>query len=166
MELSGLHHVPVLEGIAAQAAEVVGLATGSGIGPLWGFAEQALATGFPRPSPCSPGSGRPGHLPGPGTGRPPGPGPRTSAGSPPSPRRPAHWTGLRGRLGESVPPLIPDPMACHFHLVGNGAMIAELEAALEARGVPGSQVTTEAFFNHNAKSDPESVRAITERFRQ
>jgi ferredoxin-NADP reductase len=166
MELSGLHHVPVLEGIAAQAAEVVGLATGSGIGPLWGFAEQALATGFPRPIALFAGfreaadiclvpeldalQARYPHF----------------RWLPTLTSPPAHWTGLRGRLGESVPPLIPDPMACHFHLVGNGAMIAELEAALEARGVPGSQVTTEAFFNHNAKSDPESVRAITERFRQ
>jgi len=165
-EISGLHHVPVLEGIAPEAAGVVGLATGSGTGPLWGFAEQALAAGFPRPITVFAGfreaadiclapeldalQARYPHFRW-----------RPTLTSPPE-----HWTGLRGRLGESVPPLIPDPMACHFHLVGNGAMIAELKAALEARGVPGTRVTTETFFNHNAKADPDVVRAIAERFRR
>ena len=44
-------------------------------------------------------------------------------------------------------------------------MLAEMKAALEACGVPGSQVTTEVFFNFNAKADPEVVRPIVARFR-
>ena len=45
----GLHHAPVRDGIAPEARAVVLCSTGSGIGPLWGFAERALAQGFERP---------------------------------------------------------------------------------------------------------------------
>ena len=164
VEFSGLHHTPVLEGIAPEAGAVVGFSTGSGIGPLWGFAEQALGQGFTRPITLIAGYREAEDI---------CLAPELDAlqAAPPGFRwratltRPgAQWPGLRGRLGESVPPLIPAPRACHFHLVGNGAMIAELKAALEACGVPGHQVTTEGFFNHNAQADPEEVRRIAARF--
>jgi NAD(P)H-flavin reductase len=165
VELSGLHHTPVRDGIAPAARSVVGLATGSGIGPLWGFAEQALAAGFQRPITLFAGfreaediclapelDALQARYPG-------------FRWLPTLSRPAAAWPGLRGRVGESAPALIPEPRACHFHLVGNGAMLAELKAALEAVGVPGPQVTTEVFFNFNAKADPEAVRAIAGRFR-
>jgi ferredoxin-NADP reductase len=44
-------------------------------------------------------------------------------------------------------------------------MLAEMKAALEAVGVPPEQVTTEVFFNFNAKAEEETVRAIAGRFR-
>ena len=165
VEFSGLHHTPILSDLAPEAESVVGFSTGSGIGPLWGFAEWALALGFQR-------------------------GIRLFAGyreaediclapeldalqarfpnfhwQPTLTRPETGWPGLRGRLGESVPPLIPDPRACHFHLVGNGGMLVEMKAALAACGVPDAQVTSEVFFNYNAKADPETVRAIQGRFR-
>jgi ferredoxin-NADP reductase len=164
LEFSGLHHTPVLEGIAPEAAAVVGLATGSGIGPLWGFAEQALGQGFDRPITLFAGFREAADI---------CLAPELDAlqarhpdfrWHPTLTQPPAHWPGLRGRLGQSAPPLIPAPQSCHFHLVGNGAMIAELEAALDLRGVPGRQVTTETFFNHNAQADPEEVRATAARF--
>lgn len=166
LEFSGLHHVPVMHGIAPEARAVVLCSTGSGIGPLWGFAEQALDQGFDRPISLFAGyrqaediclapeldalqAGHPGFRWRPTLTQPP-----------------ADWQGLRGRLSESAPPLIEDARACHFHLVGNGAMLAEMQAALEAVGVPEAQVTTEVFFNFNAPADPEAVRAIAGRFRQ
>ena len=165
LEFSGLHHTPILEGIAPEAAEVVGFATGSGIGPLWGFAEWALARGFPRPISLYAGfreaediclapeldelQAR--H--------------RGFAWKPTLTRPALGWQGLRGRLGESAPPLIRAPRACHFHLVGNGAMLAEMKAALALAGVPEAQVTSEVFFNYNAQAEPDAVAAIAGRFR-
>jgi len=164
IELSGLHHSPILEGLAPDAAAVVGLATGSGIGPLWGFAEQALAAGFARPITLFAGVRKEADLclraeldalqaAHPGFRWHP-------ALSEPEPG----WTGLRGRVGEAAPALIAEPRTCHFHLVGNGAMLAEMKAALKAVGVPPEQVTTEVFFNFNAEAAPESVQAIAARF--
>ena len=165
LEFSGLHHTPVLEGIAPEAAAVVGFATGSGIGPLWGFAEQALGMGFQRPITLFAGFREAADIclaPELDALQARHPGFRWH----PTLTRPgADWTGLRGRLGQSAPPLIPEPRACHFHLVGNGAMLAEMKAALEAVGVPGAQVTSEVFFNYNAVAEPEAVRAIAGRFR-
>ena len=164
LELSGLHHEPVRELIAPDALGVVGLCTGSGIGPLWGFAESVLAQGFARPITLFAGyreaqdicliaeldalqARYPGFSWHPTLSHP----------------EPA-WAGLAGRVGESAPGRIPDPGRQHFHLVGNGAMLAELKAALGLLGVPHSQVSTEAFFNHQAKASPEIALAIAERF--
>ncbi len=165
MEVSGLHHEPVATLIAPEAREVVGLSTGSGIGPLWGFAERSLAAGFDRPITLFAGyreaadiclvpeldalqAAHPGFRWHPSLTQPP-----------------EAWTGLRGRVGHSAPPLIQAPRACHFHLVGNGTMLAEMKAALALIGVPGPQVTSEVFFNHNAEAEPGTVQAIADRFK-
>jgi ferredoxin-NADP reductase len=164
VELSGLHHEPVAAMIAPGARAVVGLSTGSGIGPLWGFSEQALAAGFDRPITLFPGFREAEDIclapeldalqaehP-------------TFAWHPTLTLPPAAWTGLQGRLGQSAPPRIREPRTCHFHLVGNGAMLAEMKAALALAGVPPEQVTSEVFFNFNAQADPEEVKAIAARF--
>ena len=164
LEFSGLHHTPILDGLAPEAQTVVGLATGSGIGPLWGFAERVLAQGFARPILLFAGFREAEDIclaPELDALQSRHPGFRWQ----PTLSRPAEvWTGLRGRLGESVPPLLPAPRACHFHLVGNGAMLAEFKAALAAVGVPEAQVTSEVFFNYNAKADPAVVGEIAGRF--
>ena len=164
LELSGLHHEPVRGLVAPGAEAFVGLATGSGIGPLWGFAEQALASGFQRPITLFAGfreeediclaqelnalqARHPGFRWHPTLTRPR-----------------AAWTGLVGRVGESAPPMLPDPGARHFHLVGNGAMVAELKAALALAGVPGERVSTETFFNHKAEALLEAAQATAGRF--
>jgi NAD(P)H-flavin reductase len=165
VEFSGLHHNPVRAEIAPAARAVVGLSTGSGIGPLWGFAEQVLAQGFERPITLVAGYRKAEDIclaPELDALQARHPGFRWF----PTLTRPGTaWTGLRGRVGESAAALVEDPRACHFHLVGNGAMLAELKEALAACGVPGDQVSSEVFFNFNAKAEPEAVRAIAERFR-
>ena len=165
LEFSGLHHTPVLEGIAPEATAVVGFSTGSGIGPLWGFAERALALGFPRPIWLFAGFREAEDIclaPELDALQARHPGFRWQ----PTLTRPsADWKGLRGRLGLAVPPLIPAPRSRHYHLVGNGAMLAEMKAALALAGVPEVQITSEGFFNHNAKEEPETVAAIAARFR-
>ena len=165
LELNGLHHEPVATLVAEAAQAFIGLATGAGIGPLWGFAERALAEGFRRPITLFAGYREPEDIcleaeldalqaryP-------------AFAWRPTLTQPPADWTGLRGRLGLSVPPLIPDPLTCHFHLVGNGAMLAEFKAALALIGVPALQVTSEVFFNYNAVAEPGTAQAIAGGFR-
>ena len=164
LELSGLHHEPVRELIAPEAQGVVGLSTGSGIGPLWGFAATVLASGFERPITLFAGYREAGDIclaPELDALQARHPGfhwhPTLTLPSPP-------WAGLTGRVGQSAPPLIQSPTLQHFHLIGNGAMLAELRAALSLVGVPDLQVSTETFFNHNAKAAPETAKAIAERF--
>jgi len=164
MALSGLHHEPVRALIAPEARAVVGLGTGSGLGPLWGFAAQALASGFGRPITLFGGFREAAdviladELDALQARQPSFRWHPTLTAPPPG------WSGSRGRVGESAPPLIPEPRACHFHLVGNGAMLVELKAALALVGVPEAQVTSEVFFNYNAKADPARVQAIAARF--
>ena len=164
VEVSGLHHEPVATLIAPEARAVVGCATGSGIGPLWGFAESALASGFERPLTLFAGYREAEDI---------CLAPELDALQAAHPnfrwhptltQPPANWTGLRGRLGESAPALIKAPRECHFHLVGNGAMLAEMKAALALCGVPGPQVTSEVFFNYNAVAEAGTVQAIADGF--
>jgi ferredoxin-NADP reductase len=48
--------------------------------------------------------------------------------------------------------------------VGNGAMLAEMKAALDRCGVPPEQVTSEVFFNFKAEANEAAVEAIAGRF--
>jgi ferredoxin-NADP reductase len=79
-------------------------------------------------------------------------------------RPPAGWTGLRGRLTESVPPLLETLGDKHFYLVGNGAMNREMFAALSDLGVPKQLVYEEHYFNPKHVPDPATVEVIKGRF--
>ena len=74
------------------------------------------------------------------------------------------WAGLRGRLGESVPPLIPTLGATRFYLAGNGAMLEETTFALSDLGVDQKYIYKEPFFNGTHDPDPAVVADIRERF--
>ena len=78
---------------------------------------------------------------------------------------PPAWTGLRGRLGESVPPLLEKLGDKRYLLVGNGAMIEEMASALSDLGVVRTSIYKEFFFNSTHRPDPAVVAAIRERFR-
>jgi len=57
------------------------------------------------------------------------------------------WTGRRGRITQSVLADLPSFDKPVFYLVGNGAMIREVKAALQERGVDRKrQIRNEAFF--------------------
>jgi ferredoxin-NADP reductase len=77
---------------------------------------------------------------------------------------PAGWTGLRGRLGESVPPLLPTLGGKRFYLVGNGAMLEEMGQALSDMGVVQQHIYKEPYFDPIHQPDREIVAAIRERF--
>jgi len=74
------------------------------------------------------------------------------------------WTGLRGRVTESVPPLLHTVSDKHFYLVSNGEMIAEMSEALQNLGVSRERIYEESFFNHRYRPDREAVAAVEARF--
>jgi ferredoxin-NADP reductase len=77
---------------------------------------------------------------------------------------PPDWDGLRGRLTESVPPLLGTLGDKRFYLVGNGAMIAEMEFALSDLGVDRTLVHQEVYFNVRYRPDPMELAEIRARF--
>jgi NAD(P)H-flavin reductase len=74
------------------------------------------------------------------------------------------WTGLRGRLGDSVPPLLPTLGGKRFYLVGNGAMLEEMAQALSDMGVVERQIYKEPYFDPIHQPDREVVARIREHF--
>lgn len=147
-----------------EGTELVFLATGVGIGPLLGFTEHLVAAGFDRPIRLYWGLrlaedvclleelddlAR----------RYAGFSYRITLSRPP----PA-WTGLRGRLTESVPPLLTTLGNKHYYLVGNGAMIEEVHAALSDLGVDKQLIYTETYFNVRYRPGPEVIDEISARF--
>ena len=77
---------------------------------------------------------------------------------------PDDWSGLRGRITESVPPLLETLGGKRFYLSGNGAMAEEMEVALSDMGVDRTFLHQERFFNARHRADQATVDAIVERF--
>ena len=165
LEFSGVHHNPIRHEVNAGARAIVGIATGTGVGPLYGYFRYVLERGLEK-RPCSLyiGFREEADI-----------GPRAELDAlaskfpnfkwAPTLTQPTpEWRGLRGRVTESVPPLIAKPRETHFHLVGNGAMIVEMEAALSKVAVPNEHVSDEYYFNWNAEAADEVATAIAGRF--
>lgn len=76
----------------------------------------------------------------------------------------AAWTGLRGRLTESVPPLIERLGGTRFYLCGNGSMIEEIATVLSDLGVARDHIRDEPYLNKDYRPDPEVLDAIRHRF--
>jgi NAD(P)H-flavin reductase len=138
----------------APSGPVVGVSTGTGVGPLYGFARTqtgrsiTLITGF-REAVDIPFSSE-----------------LTTMGVDWRPVLSRPHTGYAGRVGHVGEHLAEAPKDAHFHLVGNGVMVAEVRAALLEVGVPKERVTTETYFNKGAPPDPERVAAITMRLQE
>jgi ferredoxin-NADP reductase len=77
---------------------------------------------------------------------------------------PEDWAQLRGRVTESVPPLIDRLGGRRFYLSGNGAMIEEMELALCALGVDRTSISEERFFNLKHHPDRATMDTIMARF--
>ncbi|HET9442071.1 MAG TPA: hypothetical protein VFO65_02040, partial [Acidimicrobiales bacterium] len=77
---------------------------------------------------------------------------------------PEAWTGLRGRLTETVPPLLETLGGKHYYLVGNGAMVQEMEAALSDFGIDETLIYKECYFNVRHRPDPRVMADIRARF--
>jgi ferredoxin-NADP reductase len=74
------------------------------------------------------------------------------------------WTGLKGRLTESVPPLLETLGGKRYYMSGNGAMCEEMELALSEMGVDRSLMHQERFFNARHQADKATIDAIADRF--
>lgn len=77
---------------------------------------------------------------------------------------PPGWDGLCGRLTESVPGLLDRLGGRRYYLVGNGAMIEELSTVLSDLGVDQRDFYQEAYFNIRHTSDPARLAEIRSRF--
>ena len=77
---------------------------------------------------------------------------------------PARWAGLRGRITESVPPLLSALGGTTFYLCGNGAMTEEMFTALSDLGAAEEFIHREVYFNQRHVADPATVAAIRARF--
>jgi NAD(P)H-flavin reductase len=144
--------------------DLVLVATGVGVGPFYPLASQLLADGFDRPIELFWGLRVPEDIfltdeldrlarEHPNFSY------RISLSDPPP-----DWPGLRGRVTESVPPLLTRLGGKHFILCGNGSMIEEVAAALLDVGVAQQCVYEEAYFNGRHVADPAVVAAIRGRF--
>ena len=86
--------------------------------------------------------------------------PAVAAPSPPS--------FLQGRVNTAVPCALGDTISgsTHFHLVGNGAFIADFKQGLLEGGVAEERVTTEKYFNGKAEPNADAVAFIAEQVRK
>jgi NAD(P)H-flavin reductase len=74
------------------------------------------------------------------------------------------WGGLRGRVTETVPPLLESLGGKRYYLSGNGAMCEEMELALSGMGVDRMLIRQERFFNVGYRAEPATIDAIAARF--
>ena len=77
---------------------------------------------------------------------------------------PEGWTGLRGRVTETVPPFISTLSGKRYFLVGNGAMIEEFSSVLSDLGVDRHFIYEEVYFNVRYRADPAVLAEIRNRF--
>jgi NAD(P)H-flavin reductase len=77
---------------------------------------------------------------------------------------PPDWPHLKGRVTESVPPLLERLGGKRYYLSGNGAMVEEMELALCSLGVDRTFIFEERFFNMKPRVDRDVMDAIMGRF--
>jgi NAD(P)H-flavin reductase len=157
VRFGGRYGEPIRTIVTPDARAVIGVSTGTGIGPLRGFVREALATGYDRPITLYTGFRTVADIPYADELRAleaPGRFAWVPSLTEPSPG----WTGLTGRVTTTVPARVDRD--AHFHLVGNGAMVAELRAGLLAGGIPAHRVTQEVYFNRVPSPDRATVERI------
>ncbi|MFN7142634.1 MAG: ferredoxin--NADP reductase [Myxococcota bacterium] len=154
LRLGGSFGEPVAR-LVGDAPALVGVCTGTGLGPLRGF---ALRHAGERPTTLLAGFRERVDVPfaeemaGLAAAH------RTFSWRPTLSRPDAAWDGLRGRVTAHLGAVaVP---GAHWHVVGNGAMVADVRAGLLAAGVAPARVTTETYFDGSASPDPTVVARI------
>jgi ferredoxin-NADP reductase len=163
----GKFHTPIQHEVRSNAEGIVLMATGVGIGPIFGYAEKALREGETRPMRLYAGFREPSDI-------------CLAAELEVLARRhanfafhfsvtepPPDWGGLTGRLTQLAPDRVDpgDLQALHVHLVGNGEMVHLVRSALYRAGMPADRVSIETYFNHHAEPREEDVKTLALRFR-
>jgi NAD(P)H-flavin reductase len=150
----------VREQVHPNATSFLGISTGSGIGPLAGFAREALMdpgwklpitllTGF-REEVDVPLDDQLSMMEEPGrfTWQ-----PSLTKGRP-------EYAGLRGRVTATLPDAISSLRDTHVHLVGNGAMVVDIKTAWKQAGLPAELLTSETYFNRIATPNAQVVAGL------
>ena len=194
VRFGGKFGTPVADGMASDVDRVVGIATGAGIGPLVGYAEaelssgtsksieiycgfrdladvccraelDALAADYPNQFRWSPIISKPMACTAVGSFAGGGSAPSLAALGLEEPE-PAGPSFEQGRVSTTVPRLLGEVSATtHFHLVGNGQFVVDMQAGLLAGGVDEARVTTEKYFNGKAEADEDVVKFIADGLR-
>ena len=163
----GPFHSPIQQEIDAGAEHVLLVSTGAGIGPLFGYAEKALAEGEARPMTLYAGFREESHTClGPDLGRLANR--HSNFNWHFTVTRPSEtWEGFTGRVTEVVPEQIGlnDIMKYHFHLVGNGEMVRLMQRALNRAGVALRRISIETYFNHYVEPSDDAVEQLATKFR-
>jgi NAD(P)H-flavin reductase len=163
----GPFHTPIQQEVQPDAEQIVLISTGAGIGPVFGYADKALAEGESRPITLYAGFREDSDM---------------CLTNELHELAKSHknfrwhftltqssyrWRGLKGRVTETVPSLLESVRlsSCHFHLVGNGEMVNLVEAALHRAGVSERRVSTETYFNHYNEPGEYEVEELAMRFR-
>ena len=163
----GPFHTPIQQEIRAAAERIVLIATGTGIGPVFGYAEKALNEGESRPMTLYAGFHVEADM--------------CLVTELEALARDHHnfdwkftvshpselWRGLTGRVTDCVPAQIDTSSldTYHFHLVGNGEMVHVMRKALHQAGVFPERISIETYFNHYAQPPDDEVRRLAARFR-
>ena len=158
LRIGGRFGAPIASLVPEDAPAVIGVSTGTGLGPLHGYAARALEEAPERPVTLLAGfreeadialgselTALAGRFP-------------ALTWHPTLSRPSPGWTGLVGRVGAHVASIAVE--GAHWHLVGNGAMVTDIRAGLLARGVAQASITTEIYFNRGTSPDPVVAAAV------
>jgi NAD(P)H-flavin reductase len=163
----GPFHTPIQYEIQSGAERIVLIATGTGVGPLFGYAEKTLREGETRPITLYGTFREESHI-------------CLAAELDSLARRypnfgwhysltcPSEsWSGFRGRVTDWVPQEIGKNKleTHHFHLVGNGEMVHLVRKALYGAGVARERVSIETYFNHHVEPDHLEINRLANQFR-
>jgi ferredoxin-NADP reductase len=162
----GPFHTPIQHEIQSEAERIVLIATGTGVGPLFGYAEKTLRGGETRPIALYASFREESHI--------------CLAGELDSlahrhgnfrwqysvTHASESWRGFTGRVTDWVPHEIAQHKleSHHFHLVGNGEMVHSMRRALYTAGVARERVSIEIYFNHHAEPDDAEVNKLANQF--
>jgi NAD(P)H-flavin reductase len=164
LTLAGRGGHPILAEVSTGPAGIVLVSTGTGIGPIYGFSQRALAAGLRLPLKLFAGFREEAdaclqeEL-------------RSLAQAHPNfewhfslSRPSAAWQGLRGHVTESMAGRLGPVGGLHFHLVGNGNMVVELYKVLMLVGLKDERVTSEIYFNYQENFDADRLKALASKF--
>lgn len=162
LAIAGAYSKPIATLVRPEATSVLGISTGTGIGPLAGFAREALLDpDWTRPITLLTGF-------------------RTEVDVPLAPQLESMeedprfrwhlclsqgseaWEGQRGRVSTALPEVVESLAGTHVHLVGNGAMVNTMRAGFLKAGFPSDFLTSETYFNRNVPADPQVVERLAE----